>query len=105
MGKQSITPSLRRVRAPLRIALVLALGLDPLGAQTSATALPLMLPSAIAYDAQGNLYIAETGSNTIRRVDSAGVITTIAGTGVQGFSGDGGPAAAARLDSPEGLAL
>jgi sugar lactone lactonase YvrE len=105
MGKQSITPSLRRVCAPLRIALVLALGLDPLAAQTSATALPLMLPSAIAYDAQGNLYIAETGSNTIRRVDAAGVITTIAGTGVQGFSGDGGPAAAARLDSPEGLAL
>lgn len=64
-----------------------------------------MLPSAIAYDAQGNLYLAETGGNTIRRVDAAGVITTIAGTGTQGFSGDGGQAVAARLDSPEGLAL
>lgn len=105
MGKQSTTPSLRRVCAPLWIVLLLVLGLDSLAAQTSATALPLVLPSAIAYDAQGNLYIAETGSNTIRRVDAAGVITTIAGTGTQGFSGDGGPAVAARLDSPEGLAL
>ncbi len=105
MGKQSNPPSPRRVRAPLWIALLLVLGLGSLEAQTSATALPLMLPSAIAYDAQGNLYIAETGGNVIRKVDAAGVIMTIAGTGTQGFSGDGGPAVAARLDSPEGLAL
>ena len=105
MGSQSITPSLRRVRALLWGALLLVPGLGSLAAQTSATTLPLMLPSAIAYDAQGNLYIAETGGNVIRKVDAAGVITTIAGTGTQGFSGDGGPAVAARLDSPEGLAL
>jgi sugar lactone lactonase YvrE len=64
-----------------------------------------MLPSAIAFDPIGNLYFAETANHTIRRVDTTGAITTIAGTGTQGFSGDNGPATAATLDSPQGLAL
>jgi uncharacterized protein (TIGR03437 family) len=59
--------------------------------------------SAIALDAAGNLYIA--GSNCIRMVDAAGIITTVVGTGVAGYSGDGGPAASAQLYSPGGLAV
>ena len=63
---------------------------------------------ALAFDAIGNLYIADTKNHRIRKVDfktSAGVITTIAGTGEAGFSGDGGKAVAARLSSPRDLAI
>jgi sugar lactone lactonase YvrE len=70
-----------------------------------ATTVPLLLPGGLAYDAQGNLYFAETGNHVIRKVSPAGVLTIIAGTGVQGFAGDGGPAIAALLDSPAAVAL
>lgn len=71
-----------------------------------ATAAGLLAPEAIAFDAQGNLYIADTGNHRIRRVDAAsGVITTVAGNGSQGDSGDGGPAVNASLSSPEGVAV
>ena len=62
-------------------------------------------PSACAADSFGNLYIADTGSHRIRKVTAAGVISTVAGTGTAGFSGDEGPAAAAELASPRGLAV
>jgi sugar lactone lactonase YvrE len=57
-------------------------------------------PAGVALDAQGNLYIADTGNHRVRRVDTAGIITTLAGTGSPGFSGDGGPAAQAQLNQP-----
>ena len=59
-------------------------------------------PAALALDRQGNLYIADAvGNNRIRRVDAAtGIVRTIAGTGVRGFSGDGGPATQAMIDTP-----
>jgi sugar lactone lactonase YvrE len=110
MGKQSIPPTPRTIRVAVRIALPLVLlillastSLTP--AQTSALTVPLLLPSAIAFDASGNLYFAETANHTIRKVDSSGNIITIAGTGTQGFSGASGPAISATLDSPQGLAL
>lgn len=53
----------------------------------------------------GNLYIADTGNNCVRSLDAGGTITTIAGTGVGGFIGNGGPAYAATLSAPQGLAL
>jgi sugar lactone lactonase YvrE len=113
MGTQSITHPPRHPYAPLRIALFLLLLLfltSPLiaSAQTasvSALTIPLILPSAIVFDAAGNLYFAETGNHVIRMIDTAGNITTIAGTGTQGFSGDAGPATSATLDSPQGLGL
>ena len=77
----------------------------PARAQTQGTPQPLVLPSAIAFDAQGNLYFAETGNHLVLKLSAAGVITTVAGSGVQGFSGDNGPATTAELDSPTGLAL
>ncbi len=52
----------------------------------------------LAVDAAGNLYIADQTNHRIRRIDTSGIITTIAGTGTQGFSGDGGPARRAKLD-------
>ncbi|WP_050996980.1 MULTISPECIES: NHL domain-containing protein [Frankia] len=62
-------------------------------------------PFGLTADAFGNLYFADFGSNRVMRINAAGVITTIAGTGVAGFSGDGGPAVAAQLDQPAGIAL
>lgn len=57
-------------------------------------------PSGVAYDAAGNLYISDCDHHAIRKVSTTGVITTIAGTGVAGFSGDGGPAVSAQLRRP-----
>jgi sugar lactone lactonase YvrE len=66
----------------------------------------LTFPDDIAVDGQGNLYIAEALINRVRKVDPGGTITTVAGTGAQGgFSGDGGPATAAQLWEPAGLAV
>ncbi len=63
-------------------------------------------PSGIAFDTAGNLYIAETGNNRIRRVDSGtGIITTVAGTGQNGYNGDNQPATNAQLNSPYRIAF
>jgi sugar lactone lactonase YvrE len=70
-----------------------------------ATAAQLSNPSGIAMDPAGNLYIADTYNNRIRKVTSLGVITTIAGNGNGGFSGDGGQATAAQLREPRGVAV
>jgi hypothetical protein len=61
-------------------------------------------PRQMVLDAAGNLYFSEAGNNCVRKVNSAGVISTIAGTGTAGFSGDGGAATAATLNTPYGLA-
>lgn len=62
---------------------------------------PLFDPRAIALDAKGNLYICERGGHALRVVDTAGKIRTVAGTGVAGSSGDGGPARSAQLSGPK----
>ncbi len=69
-----------------------------------ATSAQLTQPVALAFDAQGNLYIADCGASTVRKL-SNGIITTVAGTGKAGFSGDGGPATQAQLACPEGIAF
>ena len=71
----------------------------------AATAAQLNWPWDVAVDGSGNLYIADTGNNRIRKVDSSGNISTVAGTGTQGFSGDGAAATAAQLRIPTGVAL
>ncbi len=75
------------------------------GDSGSATNAQLSWPKDIAFDGQGNLYVADTANNAIRMVSPAGVITTIAGTGQSGFSGDGGAAIAATMNLPSGLAV
>jgi trimeric autotransporter adhesin len=69
-----------------------------------ATSAQLYFPTGVAVDSAGNLYIADTANLRIRKV-SNGVIATVAGSGVGGYSGDNGPAASARLDDPQGVAV
>jgi hypothetical protein len=66
----------------------------------------LSYPEAVAYDAAGDLYIADAGNNVIREVNAVtGVITTVAGDGSDDYSGDGGPATDATLDEPYSVAI
>ena len=62
-------------------------------------------PAGVAASTTGDLLVADAGHHRVRRVDAAGTITTLAGTGEPGFSGDGGPATLAQLDSPSGLGV
>ena len=71
-----------------------------------ATSASLWGPSGVAVDAGGNVYIADTSNNRVRRLaTSTGIITTVAGNGSWGFSGDGGPGTSASLRSPSGVAV
>ena len=62
-------------------------------------------PSGVSVDISGNVYIADYYSNKIRKVNTAGIITTIAGTGIAGDGGDGGAAVSANLNSPYGVSV
>jgi uncharacterized protein (TIGR03437 family) len=68
-----------------------------------ATQAKIDTPESVAVDRLGNVYIADSASNVVRRVDTGGVITTFAGTGQDGFSGDGGQAQKAKLSAPRGV--
>lgn len=75
------------------------------GEGVPATAARFMAPSGITNDGAGNIYIADNLNHRIRKIDNAGIITTIAGNGTAGSVGDGGPATAARLNAPYGIIL
>ncbi len=62
-------------------------------------------PSDVSVDSRGNFYIADVLDNRIRKVNTTGIITTVAGNGMAGFSGDGGPATDAQLSSPTGVTV
>jgi sugar lactone lactonase YvrE len=65
----------------------------------------LYFPTCVAFDGSGNYYIADEWNNRIRKVSASGEISTVAGNGVPGFSGDNGPATDAQLNYPTGIAL
>jgi sugar lactone lactonase YvrE len=65
----------------------------------------LKSPCQLAFDAEGNLFVADSGNARIRKITSAGVISTVAGSGQKGFDGDGRPATGAALASPDGVAV
>lgn len=75
------------------------------GDKGPATAATLDTPRSLLFDSAKNLYIADSGNNCIRKVDTKGIITTFAGTSIAGYFGDGGPATAARLNDPRDLVL
>jgi RHS repeat-associated protein len=92
----------RRVDAATGIISTVAGGGSVLGDGGPATAAQIDA-YRVALDRQGNLYIASRWQHRIRKVSSAGTITTVAGTGVQGWGGEGGPATSAELQNPEDL--
>ena len=75
------------------------------GDRRAATRARLSSPKGLALDAEGRLYIADSGNHRIRVIDSSGTISTVAGTGHSGFTGDNGLAAEARLSRPSAVAI
>ena len=104
VGNQS--HRIRRVDPSGNISTVAGTGTAGFGGDGGpATEAMLNAPFSVALDSDGNLYIADFDNHRIRRVDASGNISTIAGAGTAGFSGDGGPASGAMLDGPTGVAL
>ena len=94
----------RRVSAGGVITTVAGTGVQGFsGDGGAATAASLSIPFAVAPTADGGFLVADIGNERIRKVSAAGRITTVAGNGLSGFSGDGGPAVAARLHHPHGV--
>ncbi len=97
---------IRKVAASGIITTVAGNGLFTYGGDGgAATAANLANPSGVAVDGMGNLYIADALNQRIRKVATNGIITTVAGNGIAGFSGDGGAATAATLNNPVGIAV
>jgi sugar lactone lactonase YvrE len=70
-----------------------------------ATGAELNSPTGVVVDKAGDLFIADANNNVVREVNTSGIITTVAGNGTPGYSGDGGPATSAKLHSPQGVAV
>jgi autotransporter-associated beta strand protein len=70
-----------------------------------ATSAGINNPEGVAFDSTSNMYIADTFNNRVRKVTTGGIISTFAGTGIAGFSGDGGPATSAKLNEPTSVAV
>jgi uncharacterized protein (TIGR03437 family) len=95
----------RQIAPSGAVTVVAGLGKYGFGGDGGAADLARMYrPEAVAVDLSGNIYIADTGNHRVRRVTPAGFISTVAGTGDAGYGGDGGPAPAARLNGPRGVA-
>lgn len=91
--------------APATYTIQTVAGSDNSGDGGSALAVALGQPEGIAVDRTGNVYVAEAANHRVRKIAADGSIQTVAGTGIGGFSGDGGLAAAAQINQPYGLAL
>jgi sugar lactone lactonase YvrE len=78
---------------------------NPTGNGGPATSASICVPTGVAVDSSGNLYISDTGHNQVRVVNSAGIINALAGNGGWGSRGDGGPATSAKLAAPTGVTV
>jgi sugar lactone lactonase YvrE len=75
------------------------------GDGASALKATMNIPAAVAVDTNNNVYFSDSLNHCVRKINSAGIISTVAGNGTEGFSGDGGKATDAQLDQPQGIAL
>jgi uncharacterized protein (TIGR03437 family) len=101
-----INARIRRVTPDGTISTVAGSGTSGFaGDGSTATNAQLYSPCGVAVDRSGNLYIADSHNHRIRKVTAGGVISTVAGTGVAGFSGDGGAATSALLNTPTAVAI
>ena len=95
-----------RVNADGRLQLIAGTGLPGAGADgPEATRSALSNPTHIAFDRGGNLLVVELGNHRVRRITPTGAVSTVAGTGTPGFSGDGARATAAQLNQPTAVAV
>lgn len=95
----------RKVNTDGKIVTIAGTGIGGYSGDNSVATSANMHPSGIAVDASGNLYIADAIYGVVRKVDALGIITTYAGTGTLGYSGDGSLATSARLGSIHGMAF
>jgi len=98
-------PQARGASVPRTYQIETVAGSSLIGDQGAATAAQISTVQGLAMDRFGNLYLSDTDNHRVRRVSANGIIMTVAGTGIAGFSGDGGPATAAQLNLPYGLAV
>ena len=97
---------IRKVDAAGKISTVAGTGEDDYGGDGGPAVLAqLRYPNSVATDGSGNLYIADTWNNRIRKIDITGNISTVAGNGERGAGGDGGPAVQAQLRCPNSVAV
>ena len=101
----ALLPALAPAAPPVTYTISTFAGGAECGDGGPATRAQLGSPEGLAQDHAGNLYIADAVDHRVRRISPAGIITTVAGNGYPGFRGDGGPAQAAQLNSPYGLAV
>lgn len=96
---------IRKIDASGIITTIVGTGVGGYSGDSSSAALAtLKKPSDIVIDDSGNIYIADFSNSVVRKVSaSTGIITTVAGTGAFGYSGDGGPAISAKLQGPSGI--
>ena len=96
---------IRKVDQNGTMTTVAGIGTGYAGDGGPATSARLRNPLSVTPDATGALYIADQSNHRIRKVASNGIITTVAGNGNAGYSGDGGPATSAQLNSPASVAV
>lgn len=95
---------IRKISVDGTIRTVVGSGRQGQSGNAPALSINLDFPHGVAMDAMGTLYVADTGNNRVRRLDSDGIVRTVAGTGEQDFVGDEGPAVQAGLGRPDSLA-
>ena len=95
----------RRVDLKGMISTVVGSGFGDAGDGGPAINARLGAIGSLAFGPDGALYIVDVSNNRIRKVDTDGIISTVAGSGARGFGGDGGPATEAKLSSPRGVAI
>ncbi len=101
----ALTSRVRRVSPAGLIATAAGTGQAGYNGDGAAAISQLNLPAGVLADTAGNVYIADTNNHRVRKLTPDGALITVAGRGIRGYGGDGGPATEALLDSPRGLAL